>query len=177
MNPEVFQRKVKVRKAKAASVRSVFLGVVHHPTYWSPLQIMMRCNSPREVAYMFRDYARKIRAKALPEDPNFSDILEACDKVSYISVHLDPLLLPFFQIEAWYDRRYSVVVPSTSMAHVNGEKSSSSTTAYSGRHPAPRGWVKHPSVITHICSTFLLIGLICLAVMYGVLGLPGGHET
>jgi hypothetical protein len=109
---------------------------------------------------MFHDYTHKIRAKALPEDPNYHDILAACNK-----------------IEAWCDRRYAVVVPSTSMAHANGEKSSSSTTAYSGRHPAPRGWVKHPSVITHICSTFLLIGLIRLAVMYGVLGLPGGHET
>jgi farnesyl-diphosphate farnesyltransferase len=84
MNPEVFHRKVKVRKAEAASVRSVSLGGNSHPIYCSPLQIMMRCNSPREVAYMFRDYARKIRAKALPEDPNYHDILSACDKVSQI---------------------------------------------------------------------------------------------
>jgi hypothetical protein len=34
---------------------------------------------------MFRDYSRKIRVKALPEDPNFPDILAACDKVSQIT--------------------------------------------------------------------------------------------
>ena len=44
---------------------------------------------------MFRDYARKIRAKAVPEDPSFSRISVACDKVRDSPlhyVHADPLL-------------------------------------------------------------------------------------
>ena len=49
-----------------------------------PVQLIMRSTNPRDVAYMFRDYARKIHAKAVPEDPNFMQISIACGKVSYL---------------------------------------------------------------------------------------------
>ncbi|OBZ74155.1 Squalene synthase [Grifola frondosa] len=32
-------------------------------------------DEPREVAYIFRDYARKIHSKAVPEDPNFLQLI------------------------------------------------------------------------------------------------------
>ena len=41
----------------------------------------MRSTNPRDVAYMFRDYARDIHAKAVPADPNFLRISVACGKV------------------------------------------------------------------------------------------------
>lgn len=43
----------------------------------------MRSSNPRDVAYLFRDYARIIHAKAVPSDPNFLRISVACCKVSY----------------------------------------------------------------------------------------------
>ncbi|EJC99699.1 farnesyl-diphosphate farnesyltransferase [Fomitiporia mediterranea MF3/22] len=62
MNPAVFHRNVKIRKAAAA-------------------RLIMRSTNPRDVAYMFRDYARDIHAKAVPADPNFLRISVACGKI------------------------------------------------------------------------------------------------
>jgi len=62
MNPAMFQRNIKIRKAEAA-------------------RLIMRSTNPRECAYMFRDYARKIHAKAHPADPNFLRISVACGKI------------------------------------------------------------------------------------------------
>ncbi|KAJ7097216.1 isoprenoid synthase domain-containing protein [Mycena belliarum] len=62
MNPEVLQRNVKIRKAVAAS-------------------LIMRSTNPREVGLIFREYARKMHARALPSDPNFTRLSVACGKV------------------------------------------------------------------------------------------------
>ena len=47
----------------------------------------MRSTNPREVGLIFRDYARKIHAKAVPTDPSFIRISVACGKVKRISHH------------------------------------------------------------------------------------------
>ncbi|KAJ6480984.1 isoprenoid synthase domain-containing protein [Mycena sanguinolenta] len=60
-NPKVLRQNVKIRKAMAAS-------------------LIMRSTNPREVAHIFREYARKIHARARPEDPNFIGIGVACGK-------------------------------------------------------------------------------------------------
>ncbi|KAH8101048.1 hypothetical protein DFH11DRAFT_636949 [Phellopilus nigrolimitatus] len=62
MNPAVFQRSVKIRKAEAA-------------------RLIMCSTKPREVALIFREYARVIHAKSVPADPNFLRISVACRKV------------------------------------------------------------------------------------------------
>jgi hypothetical protein len=41
----------------------------------------MRSTNPREVALIFRDYARQIHHKAKPQDPNFLRISVMCSKV------------------------------------------------------------------------------------------------
>lgn len=46
----------------------------------------MRSTNPRDVAYMFRDYARIIHRKAVPEDPNFIALSVACGKVRLLSL-------------------------------------------------------------------------------------------
>ncbi|KAG0664769.1 terpene cyclase [Rhodotorula mucilaginosa] len=55
MNYDVVQRNVKIRKGEAVS-------------------LIMASTNPRDVAYKFRDYARKIHAKARPNDPSFVKI-------------------------------------------------------------------------------------------------------
>ncbi|KAH9847328.1 squalene synthase, partial [Lenzites betulinus] len=62
MNYDMFQRHIKIRKAEAAS-------------------LIMRSTNPRDVAYIFRSYARTIHARALPEDPNFIKLSVACGKI------------------------------------------------------------------------------------------------
>ncbi|KDQ62002.1 hypothetical protein JAAARDRAFT_31480 [Jaapia argillacea MUCL 33604] len=62
MNPAMFQRNIKIRKAEAAN-------------------LIMRSTNPREVSIMFRDYARKIHSRAVPADPNFLRIAVACGKI------------------------------------------------------------------------------------------------
>lgn len=41
----------------------------------------MRATNPREVGYIFREYARKLHAKAIPSDPNYIRVSIACGKV------------------------------------------------------------------------------------------------
>jgi farnesyl-diphosphate farnesyltransferase len=41
----------------------------------------MNSTNPRDVAYIFRDYARKIHKKASPQDPSFLRLSIACGKV------------------------------------------------------------------------------------------------
>ncbi|KAG2098291.1 squalene synthase [Suillus discolor] len=62
MNPEMFQRNIKIRKAEAA-------------------QLIMRSTNTREVALIFREYARVIHHKAKPHDPNFLKISVMCCKI------------------------------------------------------------------------------------------------
>jgi farnesyl-diphosphate farnesyltransferase len=45
------------------------------------IQLIMRSTNPREVAYIFRDYIRKIHVKSDPADPNFLRLSIACGKV------------------------------------------------------------------------------------------------
>ncbi|PPQ72858.1 hypothetical protein CVT26_003482 [Gymnopilus dilepis] len=80
MNKEMFQRNIKIRKAEAAS-------------------LIMRSTNPREVGHIFREYARKIHAKAVPSDPNFIRLSVACGK-----------------IEAWCEHNYPSFVKLSSGA-------------------------------------------------------------
>ncbi|KAJ6480977.1 farnesyl-diphosphate farnesyltransferase [Mycena sanguinolenta] len=75
-NPKVLRQNVKIRKAVAAS-------------------LIMRSTNPREVAHIFRDYARKIHARARPEDPNFIRIGVACGKIEQWCEHHYPSFVRF----------------------------------------------------------------------------------
>jgi hypothetical protein len=52
----------------------------------------MRSKNPREVGLIFREYARKIHAKALPTDPSFIRISVACGKVKH-TIFFSPKIL------------------------------------------------------------------------------------
>jgi hypothetical protein len=41
----------------------------------------MKSTNPRDVAYMFRDFARQLHQKAAPSDPYFVKISVTCGKV------------------------------------------------------------------------------------------------
>ncbi|KAJ3564663.1 hypothetical protein NP233_g8145 [Leucocoprinus birnbaumii] len=93
MNPEMFQRNIKIRKAVAAQI-------ANHSLYIKFTQLIMRSTNPRDVGLIFREYARKIHAKAVPSDPNFIHISIACGK-----------------IEQWYEQNYpSFIQPPTGVS-------------------------------------------------------------
>ncbi|KAH7891005.1 squalene synthase [Phlebopus sp. FC_14] len=69
-NPAMFQDHIKIRKAEAA-------------------RLIMRSTNLREVALIFREYARQIHGKAKPQDPYFLKISVMCCK-----------------IEQWYEQNY-----------------------------------------------------------------------
>jgi farnesyl-diphosphate farnesyltransferase len=71
MNPAMFQRNIKIRKAVAA-------------------KLIMRSKNPREVGLIFKEYARKIHAKATPTDPSFIRISVACGKIEQWCEHNYP---------------------------------------------------------------------------------------
>ncbi|KAI0766091.1 squalene synthase [Trametes elegans] len=62
MNYSMFHKHIKIRRAEAAS-------------------LIMRSTNPRDVAYIFRHYSRRIHARAVPEDPNFIKLSVACGKI------------------------------------------------------------------------------------------------
>ncbi|KAJ7652165.1 farnesyl-diphosphate farnesyltransferase [Mycena polygramma] len=71
MNPQMFARNIKIRKAVAAS-------------------LIMRSTNPREVSFIFREYVRKIHARAVPADPNFIRLSVACGKIEQWCEHYYP---------------------------------------------------------------------------------------
>ncbi|KAI0630529.1 squalene synthase [Trametes polyzona] len=71
MNYDMFQRHIKIRKAEAAS-------------------LIMKSTNPRDVAYLFRYYARSMHARALPEDPSFIKLSVACGKIEQWCEHHYP---------------------------------------------------------------------------------------
>ncbi|KAG6855966.1 hypothetical protein H0H87_008907 [Tephrocybe sp. NHM501043] len=71
MNPVMFDRNIKIRKAEAA-------------------RLIMRSTNPREVSIIFVEYARRIHAKALPSDPNYLRISVACGKIEQWREHHYP---------------------------------------------------------------------------------------
>jgi farnesyl-diphosphate farnesyltransferase len=86
MNPQTFQRNVKIGKAEAAGVGfCIFLGA---GTYMRVL--IMKATNSRDVAYLFRDYARRIHVKSDPKDPSFLKISVSCGHVRLHPVHRDP---------------------------------------------------------------------------------------
>jgi farnesyl-diphosphate farnesyltransferase len=73
----------------------------------------MRSTNPRDVAYMFRDYARKIHAKAVPADPSFLKIAVACGQVRFFIPHRATKYLVHPQIEQWIEHHYPTFVEVT----------------------------------------------------------------
>ncbi|KAJ7181136.1 farnesyl-diphosphate farnesyltransferase [Mycena filopes] len=71
MNPRVLGGNVKIRKAAAAG-------------------LIMRSTNPREVSIIFREYARRIHARATPRDPSFIGISVACGKIEQWCEHYYP---------------------------------------------------------------------------------------
>lgn len=63
-NPAVFKRNLKIRKGEA-------------------VLLIISATNPRDVAYIFRDYARKIHARLSPDDLNY---IEWCIELSRIEV-------------------------------------------------------------------------------------------
>lgn len=49
-------------------------------------QLIMGASNPRDVAYIFRDYMRKIHAKARANDPSFIKIAVLAGRVGYSTV-------------------------------------------------------------------------------------------
>jgi len=89
MNSEMFQRNIKIRKAKAAEVR-VFSSLLNFTMPDFCAQLIMRSTNPRECALIFKHYARSIHAKASPSDPNFLRISVACAKIEHWAEHNYP---------------------------------------------------------------------------------------
>lgn len=71
MNPDVLKRNVKIRKGEAVMLMNVAVN-------------------PRDVAYCFVKYARKIHAKVKVEDPNFLKLSIACGKIEQWAEHHYP---------------------------------------------------------------------------------------
>ncbi|KAH7910250.1 squalene synthase [Hygrophoropsis aurantiaca] len=150
MNPEMFQRNIKIRKAEAA-------------------RLIMRSTNPREVALIFREYAREIHHKAKPQDPNFLRISVMCCK-----------------IEQWFEQHYPsfVVLSQTGptfdpldkrTAIVNLEKTRLlELETKRGKPQAPQPIEMFPWELgMYVGGAFLLVGALSAGIIYIVLAIWG----
>ncbi|KAL4061937.1 isoprenoid synthase domain-containing protein [Scleroderma yunnanense] len=146
MNPEMFQRNIKIRKAEAAG-------------------LIMRSTNVREVALIFREYARKIHAKAKPQDPNFLRISVACG-----------------QIELWYERNYPsfVILDSTGVKYDPMDKRTAvakleeKRVEAAGRIPKSTDQEILPwELATYVAGAFALVIGLSAVVVYVVLRVYG----
>lgn len=89
-------------------------------------QLIMRSTNPRDVAYIFRDYARKIHSKAVPGDPSFLQISVACGKVRRSRVSAPGMCwintARYPQIEQWCEHYYPSFVSVSKSASGNAQQ-------------------------------------------------------
>lgn len=78
----------------------------------------MKATNPRDVAYIFRDYARRLHVKCDPKDPSFLKISVSCGHVSPHSIHRQDscirLTRDISQIEMWCELNYPSFVSAPS---------------------------------------------------------------
>nr|ODN93281.1 farnesyl-diphosphate farnesyltransferase [Cryptococcus depauperatus CBS 7841] len=74
MNPKILRENVKIRKGET-------------------IRLIVRATNPRDVSYIFRDYARKIHAKVLKDDPNLLKISIACAQIEQWTEHHYPTFI------------------------------------------------------------------------------------
>ncbi|KAA1470064.1 farnesyl-diphosphate farnesyltransferase [Dentipellis sp. KUC8613] len=116
MNPEMFQRNIKIRKAEAA-------------------KLIMRSTNPREVAYTFREYARSIHKKATPADPNFLRISVACCKIEQWAEHHFPSFVHVMQSKV-SSGASQVIDPNDARSRIAKAASEKDALAAAQRQPA-----------------------------------------
>ncbi|OCF32891.1 farnesyl-diphosphate farnesyltransferase [Kwoniella heveanensis BCC8398] len=71
MNPKILRENVKIRKGET-------------------VRLILKATNPRDVAYIFRDYARLIHKKVDKEDPNLLKLSIACGKIEQWAEHHYP---------------------------------------------------------------------------------------
>jgi len=74
MNPKLLRENVKIRKGET-------------------VKLIMKSVNPRDVAYVFRDYARRIHSKVARDDPNLLKLSVACGKIEQWTEHHYPTFL------------------------------------------------------------------------------------
>ncbi|KIM60125.1 hypothetical protein SCLCIDRAFT_1217150 [Scleroderma citrinum Foug A] len=144
MNPEMFQRNIKIRKAEAA-------------------HLIMRSTNCREVALIFREYARKMHAKADPRDPNFLRLSVTCG-----------------QIETWYEQNYPsfVILGPNGVRYDPMDKRTAVARIEEKRAVAAGGLPKSEQMLpwelaTYVAGAFALVIGLSAIVVYIILKVYG----
>jgi farnesyl-diphosphate farnesyltransferase len=144
MNPEMFQRNIKIRKAEA-------------------VRLILRATNPREVALIFREYAREIHAKAKPQDPNFIRISVMCCKIE----HWYEQNYPSFVILGENGITYDPLDKRTAVAKLEEKKRLNLPPSEPEMFP----W----ELATYVAGAFVLVMSLSVGVVYAVLKVYGNE--
>ncbi|KAF9554427.1 squalene synthase [Agrocybe pediades] len=163
MNTEMLQRNIKIRKAEAA-------------------RLIMRSTNPREVGLIFREYARKIHAKAVPSDPNFLKISIACGKIEQWNEHNYPSFVQFNsetqkQMFNPLDVRTKIVEREQQLeAELAKKKRVANGLAANGgqAEKSKAREISQGELMMYVSGAFVLIFAIAGAIIMGVLKLTEG---
>ncbi|KAK8865743.1 farnesyl-diphosphate farnesyltransferase [Kwoniella newhampshirensis] len=94
MNPKMLKGNVKIRRGEM-------------------VRLIMRSTNPRDVSYIFREFARMIHAKVHKDDPNLLKLSIACGKIEQWTEHHYP---SFIQIAGASGQMASSIDPTTNDA-------------------------------------------------------------
>ncbi|KAG8221192.1 squalene synthase [Butyriboletus roseoflavus] len=147
MNREMFEHNIKIRKAEAA-------------------QLIMQSTNPREVALIFRDYARKIHHKAKPNDPNFLRLSVMCGKIEEWCERNYPSFVILGQNGITYDpkdKRTAVIQLEEKRAHAK---------RYPYAAPPPSNLLPW-ELVTYVGGAFGVVILLCAGIVYAILKVYG----
>ncbi|KDR81029.1 hypothetical protein GALMADRAFT_241652 [Galerina marginata CBS 339.88] len=167
MNKEMFQRNIKIRKAEAAN-------------------LIMRSTNPREVGLIFREFARKIHAKAIPSDPNFIRISVACGKIEAWCEHNYPSFVHYSaetgkQMLNPSDPRTAVIMRETALDAELAKKKRiedirnglANTASANGAQRYESKDVSMSELMMYVGGAFMLIMLVSGSVLWAVLKYTG----
>ncbi|KAH7905343.1 squalene synthase [Hygrophoropsis aurantiaca] len=147
MNPEVFQRSIKIRKAEA-------------------VRLVMRSTNLREVALIFREYAREIHHKARPQDPNFLRLSVVCGRMEQWFEQHYPSFVVLSQTGPTFDPR------DKRTAIVNLEKTRLlELETKRGKPQAPQPIEMFPRM--YVGGALLRVGALSAGIIYIVLAILG----
>lgn len=136
----------------------------------------MKSTNPHSVAYMFRDYARRIHAKASLKDPNFLAICVMCGKIETWVEHHYPSFVSLtketktIQYDS-SDPRSRVI---TRYKKIEKEKSGSTAEPHQ-QEVVP--WQLYAFIISAVILLFLLAGAFVIGTLWYFYGEEWSWQT
>jgi farnesyl-diphosphate farnesyltransferase len=130
----------------------------------------MGSTNPRDVAYLCRDYARQIHAKATPADPNFIKLSITCGRIEQWCEHHYPSFISLVpgegpKVKDTGEGRLRTMKRERELVLAQRHEATKQALGRDPSQQEPLPW----AFLIFIFGAFLVVVLLSAAVVYGVL--------